>query len=222
MQNSALGNFTAKLLPALSRDSILGIYTTQLRSFAKQLSKNPAIDTFLQALPHKFLEENILHGLILSNICLDTDTALRQMEQFLPHIDNWMVCDLTCSGLKILKQAPVTLYDRILEWLRSDKPYTQRFALVALLTYFLDRHFTPEMLTAVAAVQSDEYYVNMAIAWFFSTAMVKQYDSTIPYFESHPPAVLSKWVHNKSIQKAIESQRIDYDKKVYLKSLKIQ
>ena len=198
------------------QDTVIGIRTPALRAFAKEFSKTNEADEFLASLPHFFYEENNLHAMLL---CEKKDFAetVRLLDAFLPHVDNWATCDLMRP--KAFPGDDGELYAKICEWIASDHVYTVRFALVLLMTYFLDGAFRPEYLSLAASVKSDEYYINTAIAWLFATAIAKQRESAIPFIEE---CRLSPWVHNKSIQKAIESYRITPEDKAYLRTLRIK
>ena len=210
--------FHAKLIPEIPYETIIGVRTPALRSYAKQVAKLPEAETFIQELPHTYYEENNLHGALLSLLYRkDIEEFLEQLERFLPYVDNWATCDMLSP--KIFKKFLPRVYEKVIEWLKSDHTYTVRFGIVTLLGYYLDDAFEPEMLDLVASVKSEEYYIKMAVAWYFSIALVKQYDITIPYIEKQ---VLEPWTHNKSIQKAIESRRISTEKKQYLRGLKVK
>lgn len=217
LQDAGYRDFIAKLVPSVAKENIIGIRTPALRGYAKKLSKDAARLEFVKELPHRYYEENALHGALLPSLTKDADEMLGYIEDFLPYVDNWGVCDTMAP--KMLKKYPEKVYAKIKEWIKSDKTYTVRFAVVTLLDNFLDDEFRPEMLELVAAVKSEEYYVNMAVAWYFSFALIKQYDSTIGLIESK---TLSPWVQNKSIQKAVESYRISDERKDYLRTLKIK
>ena len=213
--DEAYRTFQAGLLPTLPRDRVIGVRIPLIRAYAKQLVGTAQADAFLASLPHEYFDENNLHAALIEHI-KDFDAALEAVEQFLPYIDNWATCDGFCP--KCLRKDPQRLLSAIKRWLTSNRPYTVRFALVRLTAWYLeDDTFTPELLNLVAAVESDEYYVNMAVAWFFSIALVKQYDNTQPYITEHQ---LPLWVHNKAIQKAVESYRSTPTVKSYLKTLK--
>ena len=210
-------DFNSKLIPNIDKDKIIGVRMPILRKIAKDIYLNNYIDEFLSELPHKYQEENILHGLILGLKYKDIDILLDKLDIFLPYIDNWAVTDVISS--KIFKKYPDKVYDRVKIWLNSEYEYVIRFGVVTLLQFYLDDNFKLEELELVNEIDSDYFYVRMAIAWFYSFALIKQYDRTIGYFEDR---VLDKWIHNKSIQKAIESYRISDDKKEYLRILKIR
>ena len=167
-------------------------------------------------LPHTYYEENNLHGFLIETI-RDYYAAANAIEAFLPYIDNWATCDLMSP--KVFKKHLPELYEKILVWLNSDETYTVRFGIGMLMSFYLDEHFHPEMLELVAGIRSDEYYINMMIAWYFATALAKQYDAALPYIQNQR---LEKWTHNKAIQKAIESYRISDDTKAYLRTLKVK
>lgn len=210
--------FHAKLIPDIPIDNIIGVRTPVLRKYAKEVAKLPEANIFLENLPHIYYEENNLHGALLSLLYpKDIIAFMEQLERFLPYVDNWATCDMLSP--KIFKKHLPYVYERVQKWLQSDAVYTIRFGIVTLLGFYLDDAFEPEMLQLVANVRSEEYYVNMAVAWYFSMALVKQYDATLPYIQNR---VLEPWTHNKSIQKAIESRRIPQETKAYLRGLKIR
>lgn len=210
--------FHAKLIPDIPIDNIIGVRTPVLRKYAKEVAKLPEANIFLESLPHSYYEENNLHGALLSLLYpKDIIAFMEQLERFLPYVDNWATCDMLSP--KIFKKHLPYVYERVQKWLQSDAVYTIRFGIVTLLGFYLDNAFEPEMLQLVANVRSEEYYVNMAVAWYFSMALVKQYDATLPYIQNR---VLEPWTHNKSIQKAIESRRILQETKAYLRGLKIR
>ncbi|MBR3685225.1 MAG: DNA alkylation repair protein [Clostridia bacterium] len=207
--------FSAPLLPTIPRENIIGIRTPILRAYAKELKKKGGYESFLRELPHKYLEENHLHAFLIE--ALPYQEFAREIELFLPHIDNWATCDsLRPKNLKNNYDSYLLLIKR---WISSNKPYTIRFGIGMLMSYYLDERFDESFLYDVSAIKSDHYYVNMMIAWYFATALAKQYDSTLPYLQNK---VLSKWVHNKTIQKAVESYRITNEQKLFLKTLKIK
>ena len=210
--------FHAKLIPDIPIDNIIGVRTPVLRKYAKEVAKLPEANIFLESLPHIYYEENNLHGALLSLLYpKDIIAFMEQLERFLPYVDNWATCDMLSP--KIFKKHLSYVYERVQKWLQSDAVYTIRFGIVTLLGFYLDDAFEPEMLQLVANVRSEEYYVNMAVAWYFSMALVKQYDATLPYIQNRG---LEPWTHNKSIQKAIESRRIPQETKAYLRGLKIR
>ena len=214
LQDIQYRDFTAKLVPNIAKADIIGIRTPVLRMMAKELSSAEA-DAFINELPHKYFDEYNLHGLLLSQE-KDFDKALSGLEQLLPYIDNWASCDIIAP--RSFKRNTDKLLPHIYEWLGSNGTYTVRFGIGMLLKYYLDAPlFSPQYLEAVAEVKSDEYYVNMMIAWYFATALAKQYMDTLPYIEGHR---LSDWVHRKAIQKSVESRRISDEHKQYLRSLK--
>lgn len=208
-------DFQHKLTPTVARERIIGVRVPELRKLAKEYTKSGAASPFLAALPHDHYDEDMLHGLLISEM-KDYDQCIRALEEFLPHVDNWAVCDIMSP--KCFKKHRPELLEKIYLWTASEEVYTCRFGLKMLMAHFLDEDFRPQYLDIPAAVQSDEYYVNMMIAWFFATALAKQWDSTLPYLTDHH---LSHWVHNKTIQKARESNRITPEQKELLKGLKI-
>lgn len=215
LQDIEYREFSAKLLPTVDKSTVIGVRTPDLKRLAKQLKSNPDINLFLSDLPHKYYEENNLHSFVISEIDV-FNTALKEIDRFLPYIDNWATCDGLRS--KAFAKNKALLYENIEGWLASHRTYTVRFGVLMLMTYFLDGDFDKKHLTSAASIESDEYYINMMIAWYFATALSKQWDSTIVFIEK---AVLPKWVHNKTIQKARESLRITSSQKEYLKTLKL-
>lgn len=209
-------DFQSKLTPSLKREYIIGVRTPELRGLAKEYSKRADIYDFLNSLPHKYFDENQLHAFIIS-LNKDFDLAINEVERFLPYVDNWATCDQMSP--KIFKKNKPELLKRIKGWLKSDKTYTIRFGIKMLMDNFLDDDFRTDYPEAVSKIRSEEYYVNMMTAWYFATALAKQYDSVIPYIERKK---LPVWTHNKAIQKSVESLRISPERKEYLKSLKIK
>ncbi len=216
LQDEKYADFQAKLTPGIPRERFIGVRIPEARKLAKQLVKTPEAAAFLAELPHVYYDENILHSLILSEM-KDFDACVAAVDAFLPYVDNWAVCDIL-SPKVFRKHKPATLA-KIRAWAASDHTYTCRFGMGMLMRDFLDEDFQPEYLEIPATVKSGEYYVNMMIAWFFATALAKQWDNTIPYIENR---AFSPWVHNKTIQKAIESYRITPAQKDYLRSLKVK
>ncbi|MBQ1495874.1 MAG: DNA alkylation repair protein [Bacilli bacterium] len=208
-------DFQAKLIPTIDSISIIGVRTNELRNYAKELIKED-YSLFLKELPHKYFDENQLHAFIISEI-KDYDECINCINEFLPFVDNWATCDQMSP--KIFKKNIDKLIDKIYIWLESKNIYEIRFGINMLMKYYLDSNYKKEYLEKVSKIESEEYYVNMMIAWFFATALVKQYDETIIYLENKK---LDKWVHNKTIQKAIESFRITNEQKEYLRNLKIK
>lgn len=207
--------FHRGLVPNVEADYIIGVRTPILRKFAKELSKSPACNEFLNELPHDYFEENQLQAFVISEM-KDFDYCMERLEQFLPYINNWATCDQTSP--KIFKKNKDLLLPSIYRWIDSEHTYTIRFAIGMLMQHFLEEDFKEEYVELVSSVQSDEYYVNMEIAWYMATALAKQWDATIPYIEEKK---MGRFVHNKTIQKARESYRITPEQKEYLKGLKI-
>lgn len=208
--------FSEKLIPSVRPETVIGVRTPHLRGLAKEYSGRPETEEFLKDLPHAYLEENSLHGYIIETI-RDFKSAVTAVEEFLPYIDNWATCD-TISP-KVFKKHLPELYEKIKVWLKSERTYTLRFGIGMLLGFYLDGDFRPEMPELVSGIRSDEYYVNMMIAWYFAEALAKQYDSALPYIQKER---LDRWTHNKAIQKALESRRIGDETKAYLRTLKIK
>lgn len=212
-QDTGYRDFHSKLVPTLDKDTIIGIRTPILRAYAKELAKQD-VSAFLEDLPHRYYDENCLHAFLIEQI-KDFDQCMAALERFLPCIDNWATCDLLAP--KVFKKHPDAVYAACLRWLESDHTYTVRFGVVTLMKWFLDADFRPELLEKAAALRTEEYYINMAVAWLFAEALAKQYDAALPYILDHR---LDTWTHNKAIQKAVESRRISDETKAYLKTLK--
>lgn len=216
MQDIKYRDFNAKLIPNIDVDRIIGVRMPDIRALAKEIKDEEYIDSFLDELPHKYQEENILHGIILSYY-KDIDLLLKKLDIFLTYADNWAVTDIISP--KVFKKYPDKVYEYILKWINSNEEYKIRFGIVSLLQFYLEDNYNKKILMDVKKIKYDSYYVKMAISWFYSFALIKQYDDTVKLFESKK---LDKWIHNKSIQKAIESYRINDEKKNYLRSLKIK
>lgn len=209
--------FQQKLTPGVDADRFLGARVPDCRKLAKTLMKEFTDDSkvFFKQLPHYYFDENMLHGLMIAEI-KDYDECIKELELFLPYIDNWAVCD-SISPVSF-KRNRAKLIDKCQEWISSEHTYTCRFGMLMLMKHFLDEDFKAEYLTLPANVESDEYYINMMRAWYFATALAKQWDATISIIEER---TLDSWTHNKTIQKARESYRVSQEQKIYLQSLKV-
>ena len=216
LRDEEYAKFQAKLTPSVDPELFIGVRVPDVRKLAKLLKNDPNAEAFMQELPHKYYDENMLHGLLISDI-KDYDKAVEETNRFLPYIDNWAVCDIMSP--KVFKKHKDKLIDSIRKWVRSKETYTIRFGIEMLMSHYLDEDFNAEYLEIPAKIRSGEYYVNMMTAWFFATALAKQWESVIPYIEKKR---LDKWTHNKTIQKAVESYRITDEQKEYLKTLKIK
>lgn len=214
LRDEEYADFQAKLIPTVNRELIIGVRVPEARKLAKSVYRSGNWEEYLNSLPHEYYDENMLHGLIVSEI-KDYDECIRQVDRFLPYVDNWAVCDIMSP--KCFRKNKDRLIDEIIRWSRSDMVYTARFGMEMLMTHFLDDDFKAEYLEIPAAVRSGEYYVNMMTAWFFATALAKQWDTAVKYIEENR---LDVWTHNKTIQKARESNRITKNRKDYLKGLK--
>lgn len=215
LQDKKYRDFQCKLIPTLESTTIIGVRTPELRRYAKELVKQKDIKNFLYFLPHQYFEENQLHAFIISEI-KDNKQCLEELNRFLPFVDNWATCDQLSP--KVFKKNRSELIDQIKQWVCSDKTYIVRFGIGMLLEHFLDDDFDPIYLEMVSKISSAEYYIRMMIAWYFATALAKQYTKALPYIEEQR---LDIWTHNKTIQKAVESRRITLEQKEYLKCLKI-
>ena len=213
-QDTVYRDFQAKLIPTIDKETVIGVRTPELRKMAKQLAKREDIGMFLENLPHAYFEENQLHAFIVSER-KDFAQGMEELEAFLPYVDNWATCDQMSP--KVFKKHRQELLPHIREWLVSDQTYTVRFGVGMLMEHFLDEDFDPMYPEMVSKIRSEEYYVNMMIAWYFATALAKQYEAVLPYIEE---ARLATWTHNKAIQKAVESYRITAEQKGYPRGLK--
>lgn len=214
MQDLKYKAFHSKLMPTVESDLVIGVRTPELRKFAKEFSKTEMSEEFLQNLPHKYYEENNLHAFMISSM-KDFDKTVEKLNDFLPYVDNWATCDMMRPVT--FKKHRTELLSEIEKWLKSDKPYTVRFAIEMLMVHFLEENFDVSYPHKVADIRSDEYYVRMMVAWYFATALAFQYEKILPFIENK---TLDPWTHNKAIQKAIESYRITNEQKDYLKTLK--
>ena len=216
LRDAKYNDFNKSLIPGIEDDYFIGVRTPDIKKLAKELAKEKDIDAFLNELPHRYFEENQLHGFIISEE-KDFSLCMEKVERFLPYINNWATCDQTSP--KVFKKHKKELLPYIMEWIKSEHTYTVRFAIGNLMRHFLDEEFETKYADMVAEVRSEEYYINMMIAWYFATALAKQYESIIPYLTEKR---LDTWTHNKTIQKACESFRITPEQKEFLKTLKIK
>lgn len=216
MQDLKYRDFHLSLIPTVPAERIIGVRTPELRKYAKTLTGTERGAEFLNELPHRYYEENNLHAFIAEKI-RGFDAALAETKRFLPYIDNWATCDAFMPG--VFKKHKAQLLPEIKNWIESGSTYTVRFGTGLLMKLYLDEDFEPELLGLAASVKSSEYYIRMMVAWYFATALAKQYDAALPYLTEKR---LDKWVHNKTVQKATESCRIPPDTKSYLKTLKIK
>ena len=215
LQDLKYRDMQIKIIPTVEPESVIGVRTPELKSIAKDILKDGNYKGFLEELPHRYFEENQLHAFIISGI-KDLNECMEDLETFLPYVDNWATCDQMSP--KRFKKDKDVLLTHIKEWLESGKTYTVRFGVKMLMDHFLDEDFDPVYPEMVAKLRSEEYYVNMMIAWYFATALAKQYESILPFIEEKR---LDDWTHNKAIQKSLESRRITEEQKLYLKSLKV-
>lgn len=207
-------DFQAKLAPTIDRETFIGVRVPELRKFAKVVQKHGECEQFLRTVPHSYYDENMLHSILISGM-KKYEECLEMLEIFLPYVDNWAVCDTLRP--KIFAKHKDAVLAKIHEWVASDHVYTCRFGIDMLMTYYLDDDFKEEYLAIPAAVTSDEYYVKMMVAWYYATALAKQWDATIVYLTENR---LPVWTHNKTIQKAKESNRITPEQKTFLNDLK--
>lgn len=211
LQDMAYRDFHSRLMPDIDKETVIGIRVPVLRKYAKSIAGTELSEKFIKELPHCYYEENNLHMMLITGI-KDYDRCISEIERFLPYIDNWATCDFPAP--KCFENHKEDLLPVIKRWIASSETYTIRYGIGMLMRLYLDADFDPEYVRIVAEVKSDEYYVNMMIAWYMATALVKQWDVVIPYIEEHH---MSDWVHRKTIQKAVESYRITDEQKRYLK-----
>ena len=211
LQDMAYRDFHSRLMPCVDKETIIGIRVPVLRKYAKSIAGTELSEKFIKELPHRYYEENNLHMMLITGI-KDYDRCISEIERFLPYIDNWATCDFPAP--KCFENHKEDLLPVIKRWIASSETYTIRYGIGMLMRLYLDADFDPEYVRIVAEVKSDEYYVNMMIAWYMATALAKQWDVVIPYIEEHR---MPDWVHRKTIQKAVESYRITDEQKRYLK-----
>ncbi|MBP5707124.1 MAG: DNA alkylation repair protein [Spirochaetales bacterium] len=216
LQDIQYRDFQAKLVPNIPKETIIGVRTPDMRKLAKDLFASSETSVFLQTLPHKYYEENLVHFFMIAMI-KDFDECVNAVEKFLPYVDCWPVCDQ--ASPKVFKINHAKLLRYIKEWIASDHVYTARFGLRMLMNEFLDKDFKPEYLELAADKKGEDYYLRMMVAWYFATALAKQYESALLFLEEKR---LEPWTHNKAIQKAIESFRVSPEHKEYLRTLKIK
>ncbi|MCM1272263.1 MAG: DNA alkylation repair protein [Clostridium sp.] len=225
LQDAAYKSFHCRLMPTVEADAVIGVRTPELRKLGKRLWQEckqkdemipQDIQSFMDKLPHKYYEENNIHAVFIEQI-KDYEVCIDALEQFLPYVDNWATCDIMSP--KILGRHTDELLDKIKEWICRSETYVVRFGIGCLMRYYLDEKFKPEYLGLVTSVQSDEYYINMMIAWYLATALAKQYPDAVLVLEDRR---LAPWIHNKAIQKAVESNRIPEETKTYLRTLKMK
>ena len=216
LQDVKYRDFQSRLIPSYDSDTMIGVRTPELRKLAKQAGRRTDVSVFLDDLPHTYFDENQLHAFILSEM-KDYAACLKRVDSFLPYVDNWATCDQMSP--KIFKKYRTELLGSVRNWIKSHQTYTIRFGIKMLMEHFLDEDFSPAYPELVAEVKSDEYYVKMMIAWYFATALAKQYEAVLPFIEEQR---LEVWTHHKTIQKAVESYRITPAQKEYLKSLRVR
>lgn len=214
MQDLKYRDFNSSLNPTLNKNCFIGVRTPLLRSFAKEIKGTELAEKFILELPHKYFEENQLHAILFDNE-KNFDKCIKNIELFLPYVNNWATCDQL--NPKIFKNYPEKLFENIKNWIKSNHTYTVRYAIKKLMDIYLDDNFQKKYCDMVAEIKSDEYYICMMQAWYFATALAKQYDTAIEYLENHK---LTDFVHKKTIQKACESFRVSNEHKIYLKSLR--
>ncbi|MCI9336505.1 MAG: DNA alkylation repair protein [Lachnospiraceae bacterium] len=215
LQDEAYRDFHARLIPTVALEKIIGVRTPQVRRLAKKWAKDPQIGEFLERLPHAYYDENNVHAFIVEQF-KDYGECLEQTERFLPFIDNWATCDMMAP--KVFASHTAELLKPVRRWIGSRETYTVRFGVGMLMRFYLDGAFRPEYPEWVAGIRSEEYYINMMRAWYFATALAKQYDAVVPFLESRR---LDEWTHRKAIQKACESRRMTAEQKLYLRGLKV-
>ena len=213
LRDEEYARFQSALIPNIPKETVIGVRMPLMRKLAKEIAGEAETQAFLTELPHAYYDENILHSVLLSQM-KDYGACMEAVEAFLPHIDNWAVCD--CLSPKVFAGHKPELMENIRKWAKSGHVYTCRFGLEMLMTHFLDGDFEPEYLELPASVKLEDYYAKMMVAWFFATALAKQWDAAVVYLEQNR---LEPWTHNKTIQKARESYRISAEQKEYLKTL---
>lgn len=216
LQDPGYRDFQSRLMPTVNPAGIIGVRVPALRKLAKEFAKTPEAEEFLHTLPHQYYEENNVHAALINGI-RDYGEAVAALDAFLPYVDNWATCDLLSPVA--FKKHPAGLPEQAQRWMAAGDTYTVRFGIGVLMGLYLDEAFEPKHLDWVTEVQSNEYYVNMMIAWYFATALAKQYEAALPYLQARR---LDPWTHNKAIQKAVESYRVTEERKIYLRTLKVK
>ncbi len=216
MQDLSYRDFHCGLMPGIDKETVIGVRTPELRKFAKEIAGSEQAERFQAELPHRYYEENNLHAFLIEQI-KDYDECIAALERFLPFVNNWATCDMLRP--KALKKRLPDLKEKCFDWMQTEHTYTVRFAIETLMLYFLDEHFETDITERISAVKSDDYYVIMMVAWYFSTAFVKQYDCVLPYLTQRK---LDSRIHNKAIRKACESNRITAEQKKYLRTLVVK
>ena len=215
MRNEKYRDFQCSLMPTVDRSTVIGVRTPKLRAYAKEIAGTNLAESFLSSLPHQYYEENNLHAFLIEQI-KNYEKCISALNDFLPFIDNWATCDSMTP--KVFENHPNELLEQIKIWCNTHHTYTVRYGIKTLMAFYLDDYFSPEHLKFVSDIKNDEYYVKMAVAWYFATALAKQYKEALPYIKNK---VLDTWTHNKTIQKSIESYRISEEEKEYLRNFKI-
>lgn len=216
LQDPGYRDFQSRLMPTVNPAGIIGVRVPALRKLAKEFAKTPEAEEFLHTLPHQYYEENNVHAALINGI-RDYGEAVAALDAFLPYVDNWATCDLLSPVA--FKKHPAGLPEQAQRWMAAGDTYTVRFGIGVLMGLYLDEAFEPKHLDWVTEVQSNKYYVNMMIAWYFATALAKQYEAALPYLQARR---LDPWTHNKAIQKAMESYRVTEERKIYLRTLKVK
>lgn len=214
LQDLKYKEFHKRLIPTIDENTIIGVRIPALRTLVKDFSKTKEAEEFMKELPHMYYEENNVHAFLVEKI-KSYDICIQELDRFLPFVDNWATCDSMAP--KVLKKHLPELLDKIEEWMASDHTYTVRYGIGLLMKYYLDEAFDEKYLQMVADVYTEEYYINMMVAWYYATALAKQYEAALPYIEQQK---LGVWIHNKTIQKAVESYRISPEQKSYLRTLR--
>ena len=214
LENQKNKAFVCKLVPTINADDVLGLYSADIKALAKKYADNGLIDGFLDNLPHRYLEQNTLHGLIVCGI-KDYDKCVERLDAFLPYVDNWATCD-SMRPKVFLKNRERAKAD-VLRWIKTDLPYTARFGAEMAMTYYLGDDFDLSLAEAVKNIDIDHYYVKMMVAWYFATALFKNRDYAMGVLFS---GALEKQTHNMAIKKAVESFRVSDEDKNLLKTLK--
>ncbi len=216
LQDVKYREFQSPLIPTVEKERIIGVRTPELRKYAKQLAGSEEAAAFLKDLPHRYFDEDQLHAVLLSGM-KEYSACLEGVCAFLPFVDNWATCDQLSP--KVFRKHRQELLPEIRCWLSSEGTYAVRFGIRMLMDHFLGEEFQPEYPKMVAEIRSEEYYINMMRAWYFATALAKQYDAVLPFLEEKK---LDPWTHNKSIRKAVESFRILPEQKEHLRTLRIR
>lgn len=214
MQDLKYKEFDSSLCPNV--DNIIGVQVPKLRAIAKQLVKEEKKE-YLELENIEYYEEKVIQGLMIGMSNLTIEDTKKYLEKFIPKIDSWAVCDVVCSSLKLSKKYQKEMWEFLETYIKSDKEFEIRFAVVMYLDYFLNDEYIDKVIKNISKIKSDKYYVQMAIAWLLAESFIKQKEKTTEYLKNNK---LDNFTHNKAIQKIIDSYRVSEQEKEFVRTLK--